>query len=110
MEERKKDGDSCIMMSLLGYIVVCVGIWLVSRFLKEVHQENMRVVFRVFVSGNDISESYVFVTDVFQHLCLWMQIFHIWSKAFISLSPKVSISQLEVFSCEGHVIMNFEIV
>ena len=70
----------------------------------------MRVVFRVFVSGNDISESYVFVTDVFRRLCLWMQIFHIWSKASISLSPKVGLSQLEVFSCEGHVFMNFEIV
>jgi hypothetical protein len=58
----------------------------------------MRVVFGVFVSENDIFESYVFVTDIFQRLCLWMQIFHIWSKAFISLSPKVGLSHLEVFS------------
>ena len=36
MEERKKEGDPCTMTSLLGYIVVCMVIWLVSRFLKEV--------------------------------------------------------------------------
>ena len=34
------------------------------------HQENLRVIFGVFVSGNDISESYVFAKKVFEGLCL----------------------------------------
>ena len=33
MEERKKEDNPHTMTSLLGYIVVCMGIWLVSRFL-----------------------------------------------------------------------------
>ena len=43
------------------------GDWL-SRIKR--HQENTRVIFRVFVSGNHISECYVFVKEVFQDLCL----------------------------------------
>jgi len=41
------------------------------------HQENMRVIFGVFVSGNHISERYVFAKEVFQGLCLWVRIFNI---------------------------------
>jgi len=68
-----------------------------------VHQENTRVIFSVFVSGNGISERYVFVKDVFRGLCLWTRIFDICHEAFRSLSPKVGLSYLEVFGCEGHV-------
>jgi len=41
------------------------------------HQENVRVIFGVFVSGNHISERYVFAKEVFQGLCLWVWIFNI---------------------------------
>ena len=34
------------------------------------HQENVRVIFGVFVSGNQVFEVYVFVSEVFQDLCL----------------------------------------
>ena len=37
-------------------------------------QENAMVIFGVFISGNDISESYVFAKEVFQDLCLWVWI------------------------------------
>ena len=40
--------------------------------LTNIHQENIRVIFGVFISGNDISESYVFAAGVFQGLCLWV--------------------------------------
>ena len=68
------------------------------------HQENVRVIFSVFVSGNNISESYIFVTEVFQGLCLWMRIFDICHEAFRSFSQKVGLSYLEVFGCEACVL------
>ena len=43
----------------------------------KTHQENMRVIFDVFVSGNHIFEHYVFVMKVFQGLCLWIQVLDI---------------------------------
>jgi hypothetical protein len=61
------------------------------------------VIFGVFVSGNHISERYVFAKAVFQGLCLWVRIFKILGEAFRSLSPKVGLSYLDVFGCEGHV-------
>jgi hypothetical protein len=62
------------------------------------HQENVRVVFGIFVSGNDISERYVFTKEVFQGLRLWVQIFTIEGEAFRSLSQKVQgLPYLEVF-------------
>jgi hypothetical protein len=39
---------------------------------RLVHQENIRVVFGVFVSGNRIFERFVFVKAVFEDLCLWI--------------------------------------
>jgi len=45
--------------------------------IAGVHQENVRVIFGVFVSGNHISERYVFAKEVFQGLCLWVRIFNI---------------------------------
>ena len=66
------------------------------------HQENNRVIFEVFVFGNDIFEVlvfgnhifgvYVFVYFVFQDLCLWMLIFDIVHDPFGSSSPKVGLS------------------
>jgi Tfp pilus assembly protein PilP len=47
------------------------------RNMETHHQENMRVIFGVFVSGNRIFERFVFVKAVFQDLCLWIQIFGI---------------------------------
>ena len=62
------------------------------------HQENGRVIFEVFIFGNDIFEVlvfgndifgvYVFVKFVFQGLCLWMLIFDIVDDPFGSLSQK----------------------
>ena len=72
------------------------------------HQENMRVIFDVFVSGNHIFEHYVFVMKVFQGLCLWIQVFDVWSRAIRSLSQKVGLSDLEVSGCEGHVFLKVE--
>jgi hypothetical protein len=66
------------------------------------HQENGRVIFEVFIFGNDIFEvfifgnhifgDYVFVDFVFQDLCLWMPIFDILHDPFGSLSQKVGLS------------------
>jgi hypothetical protein len=62
------------------------------------HQEKVRVIFGVFVSGNNISERYVFAKEVFQGLRLWVQIFNIEGEAFKSLSQKVQgLPYLEVF-------------
>jgi hypothetical protein len=36
------------------------------------NQENIRVIFGVFVSGNCFFECFVFVKAVFQDLCLWI--------------------------------------
>ena len=41
---------------------------------STIHQENAMVIFGVFISGNDISESYVFAKEVFQGLCFWVRI------------------------------------
>ena len=65
------------------YVCICVCI---------THQENMRVIFDVFVSGNHIFEHYVFVMKVFQDLCLWIQVFNVWSRAIRSLSQKVGLA------------------
>ena len=76
-----------------------------DRF-HNIHQENIRVIFDIFVSGNHIFEHYVFVMKVFQGLCLWIQIFDLSSEAIRSLSQKVGLSHLKVFGCEGHVFLN----
>jgi len=41
------------------------------------HQENVRVIFGIFISRNRIFGHFVFVEAVFQDLCLWIWIFGI---------------------------------
>ncbi|EDR02653.1 uncharacterized protein LACBIDRAFT_332149 [Laccaria bicolor S238N-H82] len=52
------------------------------------YQENVRVIFGVFVSGNHIFEHYVFAKEVFRGLCLWVQFFDIQAEAIRSFSQK----------------------
>ena len=66
---------------------------------KCFHQENVRVIFGIFVSGNGIFECYVFVKDIFRGLCLWVRIFDICHEAFRSLIQNVGLSYLNIFGC-----------
>ena len=63
---------SCFELMYIGIVDVFILFYFVLS-----HQENSRVIFGVFVSGNNISGRYVFVSEVFPGFCLCTLVFNI---------------------------------